>query len=146
VSDTVIIGFFNTDDTITDSGTRTLVMNPLGARLSASGLFFESTDGALYSRQRSAGTSQNVLMGARRSTDTQDRVQVRGEGKYSTGPGGSTAPDTHLERDSAGVWSVQNAIRLTAMAAASVPNNSIFLDSADNVIKQKNNSGTVSAL
>ena len=32
------------------------------------------------------------------------------------------------------------------VAASSVPNNSIFLDSADNVLKKKNNSGTVSNL
>jgi len=34
----------------------------------------------------------------------------------------------------------------TAVAASTVKNNSIFLDSADNVLKQKNNSGTVSAI
>ena len=33
-----------------------------------------------------------------------------------------------------------------AIAASAVPNNSIFLDSADNILKQKNNSGAVAAI
>ncbi len=34
----------------------------------------------------------------------------------------------------------------TAVAAASVPNNSIFRDGADNVLKRKDNAGAVAAI
>jgi hypothetical protein len=41
---------------------------------------------------------------------------------------------------------IHGAVTLVARSATGVPNNSIFLDSADNVLKKKNNSGTVSNL
>jgi hypothetical protein len=41
---------------------------------------------------------------------------------------------------------IHGSVTLVARSATGVPNNSIFLDSADNVLKKKNNSGTVSNL
>lgn len=55
-------------------------------------------------------------------------------------------PDARLVRVQAGVVGVKDALQFTARSAASIPNNSIFLDAADNVLKQKNNAGVVSAI
>ncbi len=57
-----------------------------------------------------------------------------------------TSADTGIGRAQAGVLNVGNAVQFTAMAAGSVPNNTVFLDAADNVLKQKNNAGVVSAI
>lgn len=104
-----------------------------------------------------AGTTNRILQQAltaatqfvhqvRAAADSQDRYELQGTGKMSWGPGGATVPDTTWERSQAGVMKLGNALQLTAMAAASVPNNSIFLDSADNVIKKKDNAGTVTVI
>lgn len=58
-----------------------------------------------------------------------------------------TSADTGYYRAGAGHLAVKDAIVLpNAVASASVPINTIFRDSSDNLLKQKNNGGTVSTL
>lgn len=55
--------------------------------------------------------------------------------------------DATLNRIQAAVVGVGSSLNFpTAVTAASVPNNTIFRDSADNVIKKKDNTGTVTAI
>jgi hypothetical protein len=98
--------------------------------------------GSVISRAQSAATNDLIL--SRVAGDAADRLVVRPDGLLLGG--GSTARDTFLQRSQAGVFKITSAIQLTAIAAASVPNNTIFLDSADNVIKRKDNTGAVAAI
>lgn len=74
----------------------------------------------------------------------QPRWSLRGDGLWAGS--GSGFIDTQLKRVQEGVWGGLKGLQFVAVAAASVPNNTLFLDSADNVLKQKNNAGVVSAL
>jgi hypothetical protein len=54
--------------------------------------------------------------------------------------------DVVLKRIQAGVLGGITGMQFASMASGTAPNNSIFRDSADNVIKVKNNSGVVTAI
>jgi hypothetical protein len=56
------------------------------------------------------------------------------------------AHDAAVYRTQADVVHVKSAIDLPAIAGGSVPNNTLFRDSADNKLKWKDNAGTVNAL
>ena len=74
---------------------------------------------------------------------------VQGSGgniALEAGPGDPTAPDTAMERVQAGVWKISNAIQLVAVAAAAVPNNSVFINSTGGKLSFKDGAGATNAL
>ena len=74
-----------------------------------------------------------------------ESFSFRVDGKIFWGPGVG-AVDTALERVQSAVLKITNALQFTPIAAAAVPNNTLFVDSADNTFKQKNNLGGVLTL
>ena len=87
---------------------------------------------------RSVGRMESVVDGVVSGSNCPTRLN------FSTGTGASAA----LAMSIRAAGQVEFAVSTTYLpvAASAVPNNSIFLDSADNVLKKKNNSGTVSNL
>lgn len=77
--------------------------------------------------------------------EANERVAVHND-SVRMGAGGASAPDTVLSRAAAGIFNLDDGVQLNAIAAASVPNNTLFRDSADNIIKIKDNGGTVRTL
>lgn len=73
-------------------------------------------------------------------------LMIETGGKHSWGSGNASAADTHLERTGNGFLTITSGFTFPAIAAGSVPNNSLFRDSADNKLKFKDNAGTVNAL
>lgn len=73
-------------------------------------------------------------------------------GALVAGPGGGVATDIQFGRDTTGRWFCQGVLRLNTVltmdstAAAGVPINSMFRDSADNKLKYKDNAGVVNLL
>lgn len=92
-----------------------------------------------------------VILSAIVSGQSAAKMALRNNGQLEAGDGVATR-DTVLRRIQAAVWGIEGAggtgagFNFKPIAAASVPNNTIFMDSADNVLKRKDNTGAVAAI
>lgn len=99
------------------------------------------------------GSAAAYALAARVTGDAQTRWAMNVQGEMEWG-NSAAARDTFLKRNGAGVLRLAGnaagtaggAFQFTPMAAASAPNNSIFMDSVDNVLKRKDNAGAVAAI
>lgn len=89
--------------------------------------------------------ANSVAFVAKASTNSANAFAIRNSGTLEVGDG-TNARVTKLNYVSDGVWQIQDALKFTARAAASIPNNTIFLDSTDNTFKKRNNAGVVSTI
>lgn len=89
-----------------------------------------------------AGNALTIRNGAHNLLNV---LGTTGQMSWADGAGGDL--DTSIARGSAGVVDLTSVLRFpTAVAAADVPNNSIFRDAADGVIKRKDATGAVAAI
>jgi hypothetical protein len=106
-------------------------------------IVYPTVFGVLHTTAATNHLLRNYLAGG----DANAIFRIAGDGRHEWGAGGAGALDTNLYRTGVGVLGVGNVLQFpTAVTAASVPNNSIFRDSADNVIKKKDNAGAVTAI
>jgi hypothetical protein len=119
----------NIDTEYTDGGTNTVRMT-------------HETSGLRVHCSLFAATGDGIFRPSDFGQVTIGRVGPGNEAGINAGQ----SSDTALYRAGAGYLRPTKGFSFIASAAADAPNNSIFLDSADNVLKQKNNAGTVSAL
>lgn len=116
------------------------------------GILFRSDDAVnLYaSNSTTLRTDDNLTTGGdftARPGDVGQTSQGRAGPGNEAGMLLGTSADTGYYRSAAGVLAVKNLLALpNSVTSASVPNNSIFRDSADNLLKQKSNAGVVSTL
>jgi hypothetical protein len=143
---TVLGNSFNTvvnRVTLTTTPTSSLIDPGTGAfTVLGSGTQALEIDGFIDMNRTGIG---NGVLRAFVSGEANERVAVHND-SVRMGAGGGSAPDTVLSRAAAGVFNLDDGVQLNAVAAASVPNNSLFRDSADNIIKIKDNGGTVRTL
>ncbi|HRI01842.1 MAG TPA: hypothetical protein PK006_12375 [Saprospiraceae bacterium] len=92
----------------------------------------------------SARITNGTLFGTY-STESFDRFAINADHGLRLGPG-SSAFDTKISRTGVAQVTIENTLKLIPVTAASVGNSCLFIDSADNKLKFKDNTGTVQNL